>query len=61
MALDMRALYYIALSALREEGSAALTREEARAVENRLNQNFAAIAKAIEELNAEINSLKPGV
>ncbi len=56
MALDMRALYYIALAALLEQSSTAPDEEKTRAVENCLNQNFAIIAAKIAELDARLGA-----
>ncbi|MBE5784403.1 MAG: hypothetical protein E7330_01240 [Clostridiales bacterium] len=59
MALDMRALYYIALptGALREENKQTYT-ERVKANENCMNQNFTILAQKIAELEARLAALE---
>lgn len=59
MALDMRALYYIALpaGALREENKQAYT-ERVKANENCMNQNFTILAQKVAELEARLAALE---
>ena len=58
MALDMRALYDIALAALASPNADQADYEKARAIENCLNQNFTIIATKIGELDARIEALE---
>lgn len=55
MAMDMRALYTIALTAQRESPTA---EEDIKANENCLNQNFTILAQKIEELENRVKALK---
>ncbi|MBQ3200737.1 MAG: hypothetical protein IJB22_02345 [Clostridia bacterium] len=59
MALDMRALYYIALpvGAAREENKQTYT-ERVKANENCMNQNFTILAQKIAELEARLAALE---
>lgn len=55
MALDMRALYYVALPTERSEADDVQRHEEdIKANENCLNQNFSALAQKIYEFEARI-------
>lgn len=58
MALDMRALYYIALAALASTGAREGDYEKTRAIENCLNQNFTIIATKISELDARLDAIE---
>lgn len=55
MAMDMRALYTIALTARRESPTA---EEDIKANENCLNQNFTILAQKIEELENRVKALE---
>lgn len=57
MALDMRALYYIALAALSPYDNAQ-DEEKARAIENCLNQNFMLLAQQLALLDARLDALE---
>lgn len=57
MAMDMRALYTIALSAQRESPTA---EDDMKANENCLNQNFTILTQKIEELEARLRALEGG-
>lgn len=59
MALDMRALYYIALpaGAQREENRQTYT-ERVKANENCMNQNFTILAQKIADLEARLSALE---
>ncbi len=57
MGLDMRALYYIALSGKRT-ADIDLFDEDEKANENMLNQNFSIISKKIYDFEARLNSLE---
>lgn len=61
MALDMRALYYIALAALVSQGAGEMDDEKNRAIENCLNQNFSIIAAKISEIDTRLDSLESTV
>lgn len=54
MALDMRALYYIALAQLLA-GEHPEQYEKTRAIENCLNQNFTIISNKLAELEARLS------
>jgi len=56
MALDMRALYYVALP--ESEENAARYREELKANENAMNQNFTILVQKLEELEARLSALE---
>ena len=59
MALDMRALYYVALPTERSEADDVQRHEEdIKANENCLNQNFSALAQKIYEFEARIALLE---
>ena len=59
MALDMRALYYVALPTERSEADDVQRHEEdIKANENCLNQNFSALAQKIYEFEAASNAGK---
>lgn len=58
MALDMRALYYIALAALAADTNGGQEYEKNRAIENCLNQNFTIMAQKIAELEARLSSVE---
>ena len=61
MALDMRALYYVALPTERSEADDVQRHEEdIKANENCLNQNFYALAQKIYEFEARIALLEAG-
>ena len=55
MAMDMRALYTIALTAQRESPTA---EEDRKANENCLNQKFARLAQKMEELENRVKARK---
>lgn len=55
MAMDMRALYTIALTAQRESPTA---EEDIKANENCLNQNFTILVQKIEELENRVKALE---
>lgn len=55
MAMDMRALYTIALTGQRESPTA---EEDIKANENCLNQNFTILAQKIEELENRVKALE---
>ena len=57
MAMDMRALYTIALSAVKESPTA---EDDMKAQENCLNQNFIILTQKIEELEARLRALESG-
>ncbi len=57
MALDMRALYYIALARLLS-GEHPEQYEKMRAIENCLNQNFAIISHKLAEIDARLSFLE---
>ncbi len=57
MAMDMRALYTIALSAVKERHT---DEDEMKANENCLNQNFIILTQKIEELEARLRALESG-
>ena len=57
MAMDMRALYTIALSAVKESPTA---EDDMKANENCLNQNFIILTQKIEELEARLRALESG-
>ena len=59
MALEMRALYYIALPAGREqEPNEQAYTERVKANENCLNQNFTILSQKIAELEARLSALE---
>ena len=57
MAMDMRALYTIALSAVKARPTA---EDDMKANENCLNQNFIILTQKIEELEARLRALESG-
>ncbi len=62
MALDMRALYYIALSAAtRELNGKDPDTETVKAVENCLNQNFTLIAQKISNLEERLSAAEDAI
>lgn len=56
MAMDMRALYYVALPS--GDDKEELYRETVKANENNLNQNFTLIAQKLEELEQRLSLLE---
>ena len=59
MALDMRALYYIALPAGRErDANRQAYTERGKANENCLNQNFTILSQKIAELEARLAAIE---
>ena len=59
MALDMRALYYIALPAGRErDANRQAYTERVKANENCLNQNFTILSRNIAELEARLAAIE---
>lgn len=56
MAMDMRALYYVALPA--GDMGENMYQETVKANENNLNQNFTLIAQKIEEMEQRLSMLE---
>lgn len=56
MALDMRALYYVALPEAGQDE--ARYREDIKSNENAMNQNFTILVQKIEELEARLSALE---
>jgi len=61
MALDMRALYDIALAALAAPNADQADYEKARAIENCLNQNFTLIAQKISNLEERLSAAEDAI
>ena len=56
MAMDMRALYYVALPSGQDEQE--LYQDTVKANENNLNQNFTLIAQKLEEIETRLSMLE---